>query len=292
MSCAKLVGRHRAAELPRAADHALAVAQRRRVAVLAEERLERIVGNPGPRRPHGAAVGVGHPEQPDGEVEPTPDQAQQLRNRVAQRGRRGEDAGHVVLELDAPQGAGRDGPGALVRAPQRDVGDARGEDEARVDGRHADRVGVVAEGEDRRDRAEDGMVEEHERHAEAVGQPVLVHGQHAHRHEEVEMRLGRPVRGVHDHGRGGQESERDAHRLQARVAPETARHRERGDRAGVRHVVQDAVAVHDHREERDGDHVQPQQSAQPRVAERELAGGQRPAMRQLLAPGGAEPRGA
>jgi hypothetical protein len=116
-------------------------------------------------------------------------------------------------------------------------------------------------GEDRgrRQVTEDAVVEDHvgERHPER--HPVLVQGDEAHHHEEVEVHLDGAAGQVHQQRRGGDEAEhRHAGALPPAAAPLPGRQRaDREDGALAGAVPQRHPA--DHPEHRGADGMEPQQ---------------------------------
>ena len=106
----------------------------------------------------------------------------------------------------------RVGARLLVEPPVHDVDDAEGADEERVDARPAPRVGdgvgvVVDRG--RLERAHEPVVAEDEGEGQQVGEPLLVEGEDADHHEEVEVALDGAVHEVHHDGRRGQQPHAD-----------------------------------------------------------------------------------
>ena len=113
----------------------------------------------------------------------------------------------------------RVGARVLVEPPVHDVDDAERGDEERVDARPAPRVrdgvGVVVD-RGRLERPHEPVVAEDEGEGQQVREPVLVEGEDADHHEEVEMALDGAVHQVHDDRRRRQQP--DAHRDSATAA--------------------------------------------------------------------------
>jgi hypothetical protein len=176
----------------------------------------------------------------------------------------------------------------LVRPPRRDVGEARGEDEAAVDQRPAPRVGGrlrVAVDRMRLDDAEHAVVQDDVGDRQEERHPVLVEGQQADHHEEVEVRLDGPVpqvdeqRGARDEAGAGRD-----HPPAQRDARQHRDDRERDHRPDVEEDVAERVAAGEAEQEQAGD-VGRQDADDHPVAALEEMRRQHPS----LGHGGAEP---
>jgi hypothetical protein len=170
----------------------------------------------------------------------------------------------------------------LVQPPRGDRAEAGGGDVRAVQQRPAPRVrlGVgVVEDRVRRERAAGAVVQDDKSGREQERHPVLVQREQHDDHEEVEVRLDRPVGEVHDDRRRGEQPERDERRAGAARADERGGGRPQRDRAALEGAVRDVVAALEP-PQRDRDGVQPEEHEERAVAAAELAVGKRVAAGQ------------
>ena len=230
----------------------------------ADHRLEPVDGVPGhlrqrPVRAHEAAV-AGDDGHPDRSVL--------------------EGAAELLLALE------RACPHVLVEPPRDDVDDAQRQHEERVDERPlpgvADGVGVVVDAL-RVERPDQPVVDQDEPDRDQVRHPLLVVGEHRDHHEEVEVRLGRAVREVHQRGRRGERSERD--HAGARPAGEPRRRgagRGHGDADEAGAQAQQRRVLDQDAEQREPDDVAPHHAEHPPMAALPHVPRQRAAARQRV----------
>jgi hypothetical protein len=178
------------------------------------------------------------------------------------------DRGLLKGRPEALLGGGGERAGVLVQPPVHDVDQRDHPDEARMDGGPPPRMGeggrmVV----DRAgiDQAHEPVVQQDEGARQQVREPLLVERQEGDRHEEVEVALDGAVHEMHDHRRGGQQT--DGHGGRTDPLRQAVARRDgagQGDRCGVDRRVPERVAE----EEPPGqehDRVGPHDADHPRV---------------------------
>ena len=177
---------------------------------------------------------------------------------------RQERMGDAVAEQRPVRQGGQSVVQALVldQAPGRHAHRGRSQHEASVDRRPQHRLllgGRVVEDRRRVEDPQHRVVQHHEGDRDQERQPALVEGDHPDHHEEVEVHLDVAAGEVHQDTRRDHQAKTGRDRSNG-----PARQRPRGKRGGEGHGrgLDEAVAetvAHEHAEQDDGRHVQPEQ---------------------------------